>query len=129
MVILTYTNRVHTTMIDCFHPFSLFSQSFENPILTVGHSFLNSRNNCLIFNRSKHFWCFVITPSFVTDTNSFIPGQHLEYFKTISEKFPFKAFPTFFLHSAKTPLSFFNSLAHLTLYSVTPNSWTVFLIL
>ena len=38
-----------------FTHISLSSQNFENPILTVGYSFLNSRNNSLIFNRSKHF--------------------------------------------------------------------------
>ena len=74
------------TQTECIPPWltvfthlSLNSRNFENPILTVGYSFLNSRNNSLIFNRSKRFWCFILTLSFVTDTKSFIPGQHLEY--------------------------------------------------
>ena len=62
-----------------FTHLGLSSLNFENPILTDGYSFLNSRNNCLVFNRSKNFWCFVLILSFVTDTKSFIPGQHLEY--------------------------------------------------
>lgn len=124
-MVLTYTNQVHLIVIYCFRHFGPSLQNFEKLILTIWYCCLNSINSSLIFKNKKNFWCFVLPLLTVTKKYLSFLGNSCNIHAV--EKNVLLNYRHHCLTFSLCSFSCF--LAHLTLCSMTPNSWAVFLIL